>query len=64
MQAVKLRHHELVLRLDARLEQAVDEIMCAERERGDLVDHAHRENQEIMRRIEACMEAFASELNN
>ena len=59
VQAVKLRHHELVLRLDARLEQAVDEIMCAERERGEEVDQAHREAQEIMRRIEACMEAFA-----
>jgi hypothetical protein len=43
VQAARLRHHELVLRLDARLEQAVDEIMCAERERGEVVDQAQRE---------------------
>ena len=62
MQAVRLRHHELVLRLDARLEQAVDEIMQVERDRGEEVDRGGRETMEAIREIEKQIEVIAKEV--
>ena len=34
VQAIRLRHHELVLRLDARMERAVEEVRAEEGRRG------------------------------
>ena len=38
VQTLKLRHHELVLRLDAALEQAVDEVIAEEAARKGAIE--------------------------
>ena len=42
VQALKLRHHELVLRIDGLLEQAVDEVIAEERARKEMIDEYQR----------------------
>jgi hypothetical protein len=45
VQALKLRHHELVLRLDGLLEQAVDEVIAEERAKNGHIDEYQRQGQ-------------------
>ena len=53
VQTLKLRHHELVLRLDAALEQAVDEVIAEEAaKKGAIEAHQRRVVQGMQREIE------------
>ena len=64
VQALRLRHHELVLRLDARLERAVEEVRAEESWRGQEEDLGEREAIGVVNRIDGCMQVIAQELNH
>jgi hypothetical protein len=64
VQALRLRHHELVLRLDARLERAVEEVRAEEGRRGQEEDFGEREAIGVVNRIDGCMQVIAQELNH
>ena len=64
MQALRLRHHELVLRLDARLERAVEEVRAEEGRRGQEEERGEREAIGVVNRIDGCMQVIAQELKH
>ena len=64
MQALRLRHHELVLRLDARLERAVEEVRAEEGRRGQEEEMGEREAIGVVNRIDGCMQVIAQELKH
>lgn len=65
MQALRLRHHELVLRLDARLERAVEEVRGEEGRRGqEEEERGESEAIGVVNRIDGCMQVIAQELKH
>ncbi len=64
MQALRLKHHELVLRLDARLERAVEEVRVEEAQRGQEGEMGEREAIGVVNRIEGCIQVIAQELKH
>lgn len=64
MQALRLNHHEMVLKLDASLEQAVESVLQQERERAIEIEKSQRIIKEVILGVEAAMEMVAVEVRN
>ncbi len=62
VQTLKLRHHEWVLRLDALLEHAVDDVIGQERLLSEGIDEYQRRGQQVIREIEGLMEVIGGQM--
>jgi hypothetical protein len=64
VQAIRLRHHELVLRLDAQMERAVEAVRGEEGRRGKEGERGEAEARGVVERIEGCIQVIAQEINH